>query len=486
MDGTVHAPDFDRAGLEWFNVPEPLTLAALRGRLVILDFWTFCCINCLHVIPSLKRIEERFPDEVTVIGVHSPKFTAERDPSNLAQAIARLGIRHPVIQDRHMVLWDEYAVRAWPTLVFIAPDGRIVGHVSGEPDPDQLFEGVADLLRAWRLDGSLKPSPLLLVVPETGAGRLRFPGKIKPLVGGGWAVADAGHHQIVILDDEGRETGRFGSGEPGHRDGTGLDVCFRDPQGLASGDGVIYVADTGNHALRRIERASGEVTTLAGLGRRGAPLRHGGHGALTALASPWDVERHENRLYIANAGTHQIVVFDTRDGSLAPLVGGGGEDIEDGPGLYAQLAQPSGLALDATNGVLYVADSETSAVRAVRLGERPEIVTLVGAGLFDFGHVDGPFAEARLQHPLGLAWTGNEVVVADSYNGALRRLDPQSGTVATLDGGDWRCLDSLCRPLSEPAGVAAAGPNRLLVADTNHHRIVEVRTDARTTRTWFA
>jgi thiol-disulfide isomerase/thioredoxin len=485
MTGIVRAPDFDQPGLAWFNVDAPLTLAALRGKLVILDFWTFCCINCMHILPTLRRVEEAFPEEVVVIGIHSPKFTAERAAANLAAAIARYGIVHPVIHDPELRLWREYAVRAWPTLIFVSPDGRITGQHSGEPDPERLIDAVGKTLAQWRAEGVLRPGVLALAPIEAPARRLSFPGKIKPASGAAkrWVLADSGHHQIVLLDDDGGEIARYGAGAAGFVDGTADTARFNGPQGLIADEGAIYVADTGNHALRRIDRSDGRVTTLAGTGSRGMALGEAAPALGTALASPWDLERDGDRLYFANAGTHQLGVLDLAAGTVARLAGSGAEAIVDGAAADAALAQPSGLALTPDRARLYFVDSETSALRVLVLDGTERVETLIGSGLFDFGHVNGGLAEARLQHPLGVAWWDGRIAVADSYNAALRSVDPAAGAVSDLDDG-FLCSDALCLPLAEPAGIAADGSRRLLVADTNNHRVVEYDAAARRSRTW--
>lgn len=485
----IHAPELDRPGLTWFNVAKPLSLADLAGKLVILDFWTFCCINCMHIIPTLRRVEETYPDEVVVIGVHSPKFAAERDPANVAKAIARYDIQHPVIHDPDHVLWREFGVRAWPTLTFISPDGYVIGQVSGEPDAEKLLEVVAKTIAEGKAEGLLKPSPLVLSLGQTEAadGRLRFPGKIKPVPAGGeirWALADSGHHQIVLLDGDGKERRRIGRGVTGFGDGDPSSASFNNPQGLIAGHDALFVADTGNHALRRIDLASGQVTTLAGIDCRGRPLGPPAPGRDAALASPWDLELAGSHLYFANAGTHQIGVFDLDAGTVARFAGSGAEAIVDGAAAEAALAQPSGLALSPDRRSLYVADSETSAVRVIDT-ESGATRTIMGKGLFDFGHVNGSVKTARLQHPLGIALLDqNRLVVADSYNNALRLIDLTARIVSDLDEG-FTCIDSLCIPFSEPAGVTADGSGRLLVADTNNHRIVAVDLVRRTTETWF-
>ncbi len=490
MYGLVRAPEIDRAGLTWFNVNEPLTLSALSGRLVILDFWTFCCINCLHVVPTLRRLEEAFPDELVVIGVHSPKFSAEREPANLGHAIARCDVRHPVIHDPEMVLWDEYCVRAWPTLVLIGPDGRILGDITGEPDAQRLISGVGAMLHAWREQGLLSsPSPLPLALAEAAGGSLRYPGKIKPLRARDgsklWALADSGHHQIVVFDDHGSEVRRFGSGEPGFIDSDAETAAFCNPQGLICHCGAIYVADTGNHAIRRIDLCQGETVTLAGTGERGRALHSAPAAACeTALASVWDLELAGDKVFFANAGTHQLGELNLEAMTVRSLAGTSGEDIVDGPAMDAQLAQPSGLALGFNRQTLYFADSETSAIRSLSLCASPHVETLVGSGLFDFGHANGCFGEARLQHPLGLVWCNGQIVVADSFNGRLRVLDLDRSEVRDLDEGGFDSEDDATLPAGEPAGVTADGPERLLVADTNNHRIVEIRPEQRTLRTW--
>lgn len=485
MFGITRAPDFDRPDLTWFNVERPLMLSDLKGRLVVLDFWTFCCINCFHVQPTLKKLEESFPGELVVIGIHSPKFDHERDPGVVAQAIARYDITHPVVHDPQMRLWQDYGVRAWPTLVFISPDGYVIGQLGGEPHPDLLLQGIGDMARQFFARGELKPRPFAVKPLSDPGGALRFPGKIKPCPSAEgdklWAVADSGHHQIVVLDDDGYEIQRYGNGEPGHRDG-GVEASFNAPEGLSCDQDFIYVADTRNHAIRRIDRATGETDTLAGLGYRGAVLRQPEPGSGAALASPWDLELQRGILYFANAGSHQIGAIDLDTGMVHPVAGTGGENIVDGAADDALLAQPSGLALAPEGENLYFVDSETSSVRSLCL-QSGRVDTLIGTGLFEFGHANGGLAQAQLQHPLGVTAVDGRIYVADSYNSTIRIIDLATETVSDLNG--LSCGDVVCRPAAEPAGITADGPHRLLLSDTNNHRIVEYRLDLGSFRTWF-
>lgn len=485
MNTPIRAPEIDLPGIEWFNTAGPLSLEELRGKLIILDFWTFCCINCIHILPILARLEEQFSDELAVVGVHSPKFEAERDSVNLRHAIARYEIKHPVAHDPAFQIWQHYAVKAWPTLVFIAPDGSLIGHAPGEPDPDKLTAMVGQFIAQAQAAGDLRQSPLPLKTEVPTSGRLCFPAKMKRLAGTEyWALADSGHHQIVVLDEDGAEVRRIGNGRKGLKDGSIEDAMFDSPQGLTCVEQVIYVADTYNHAIRRVDLMSGTVETIAGDGNRG-PVLDGASPALqTSLASPWDLAVENDDLYIANAGTHQIAVLDLRGGDLAPLAGTGQESILDGPALSAQLAQPSGLALDSAARVLYFADSETSSVRKLTLEEPRAVETIVGTGLFDFGDTNGPFAEARLQHPLGLDLVDGVLIVADSYNGKLRLLDLSAGNAKDFDGGRFTCTDAVCLPEAEPAGVTAAEDGRIFTVDTNNHRVLVYDMDSRAYRTW--
>lgn len=513
MFGLTRAPEFPLAGLRWLNTDHPLTLDELRGKIVILDFWTFCCINCMHVLPTLKRIEDAFADTVQVIGVHSPKFAAERDFDNVAAAVRRYDIAHPVVHDPAMKIWQSYAVRAWPTLTLISPDGYVIGQVSGEPDGDRLSAGLETMLKDFSERGEIRADILQGVGPSPAPAphQLLFPGKIKPLADppptfpqARWVVADSGHHQIVLFDDAGCELHRWGDGQQGRKDSHGAEdpASFNNPQGLCADPEGLWIADTGNHLLRHIDFATDRVTTIAGTGERGLPLPSDVPCAARsiALASPWDVEwcaatkDRPAQLWLANAGTHQLALFEpTSPVSLHAVVGSSGENLQDGSAENSLLAQPSGLAIDTERAMVWFADSETSAIRGVSMTAPHQVTTLIGQGLFDFGHVDGSFPDALLQHPLGLAVAAKtnpaeelepepDLIVADSYNAALRHLHMTRQTVTTESLG--HCLDAVCLPLGEPAGLWADGTGRILVSDTNNHRIVEVLADQNGYRTW--
>ncbi|MEO5366419.1 MAG: redoxin domain-containing protein [Magnetococcus sp. WYHC-3] len=468
MKPLIHAPELHHPDTHWLNTPQPWSLADLRGRLVILDFWTSCCINCIHVLATLKQVEQRFAQRVAVIGVHSPKFDAEKNAEHVAHAIARLDIAHPVIHDPDMRLWRRYAVRAWPTLVFIDPSGRLLGQASGEPDPQALLDYIAAALER---QGPTDLPPFPFSPPSAPEERFSFPAAVKPFPCGHqrprWLVADSGHHQLALIASDGAEVARFGSGRAGLVDGPASDACFCRPQGFVADCQQVWVADTGNHALRHLDLVTGMVTTLAGDGRRGAG------GPRPQLASPWDLELLERTLYIANAGTHQILSWDLDRPGLRLAAGSGREGLLDGPALEAELAQPSGLARDRAGQRLFFADCETSAIRVLHRGPSPHVETLAGTGLFDFGHVNGPLAQAQLQHPQALAlWDDTRLVVADTFNHRLRLLDLQA---RTLSDAPWPLAcwgGNVCRPLTGPAGVGVDDQGRMAVANTDQHQIL--------------
>lgn len=483
----IRAPEIDRPDVEWLNTDRPLSLATLRGRLVLLDFWTFCCVNCLHTIPVLRRLKQKFDEAMVVIGIHSPKFTHEHDIDQVRQALRRYDIRHPVVHDTNRRLWDEYAIRAWPTIVQISADGHVVGQYPGEPQ-----EAALEALIRQSLDESpAEQGGLQIVTTPAGEDRqpdsaFDFPGKIKRCPGEKptWVLADTGNHQVVQLDENGLEIRRFGSGCRGFEDGSAATASLNGPEGLGCSENGVYVADTRNHAIRHIDLASGDISTLAGTGERGMPLmNYWSSGEHLALASPWDIELVGERLYFANAGTHQIAELRLSNGGVRAAAGSGREGIHDGPAAHAQLAQPSGLSYDPMSQLLYFVDSETSSVRSLDLRHR-WVETLVGHGLFVFGDAGGLFSEARMQHPLGIAVCDGTLYVADTYNNAVKVLDPQRQQVGRLDDQQYVCTDALCIPLSEPAGLSCAPGRRLLVVDTNNHRIMEFDLANRRSVTW--
>ncbi|WP_424212884.1 NHL domain-containing thioredoxin family protein [Streptomyces sp. BI20] len=459
----VRAPELVGKG-GWLNTGgTELTLSDLRGRVVILDFWTFCCVNCLHVLDELRELEEKHRDTVVVIGVHSPKFVHEADHAAVVDAVERYGVAHPVLDDPELTTWKQYAVRAWPTLVVIDPEGYVVAQHAGEGHAHALERLVTELEEEHAAKGTLRRGDGPYVAPEPVAGDLRFPGKALVLPSGNLLVSDTTRHRLVEFAPDGETVvRRIGSGERGF----GPD-SFSEPQGLALlPDGSVIVADTVNHALRRFEPATGEVTTVAGTGRQWWQGSATSGPALEVdLSSPWDVAWWRGRVWIAMAGVHQLWTYDPETAAVALAAGTTNEGLVDGPADQAWFAQPSGLAADGEDR-LWLADSETSALRWIEPdGAGGHTVrTAVGTGLFDFGHRDGAAGQALFQHPLGVTvLPDRSVAVCDTYNHALRRYDPATGEVTTLAGD-----------LREPSDAVLVD-GELVVVESARHRLTRLR-----------
>ncbi|MCX5146563.1 redoxin domain-containing protein [Streptomyces sp. NBC_00320] len=460
----VRAPELIGKG-GWLNTGgKDLKLADFRGRTLILDFWTFCCINCLHVLDELRELEEKHRDTVVIIGVHSPKFVHEAEHAAVVDAVERYEVRHPVLDDPELATWKQYAVRAWPTLVVIDPEGYIVAQHAGEGHAHAIARLVEELEAEHEAKGTLRRGDGPYVAPEPVATDLRFPGKALVLPSGNLLVSDSTRHQLVELAADGESVvRRIGSGERGF----GPDA-FSEPQGLALlPDGSVVVADTVNHALRRFDPATGAVETVAGTGRQwwqGSPTS--GPALEVDLSSPWDVAWWQGKVWIAMAGVHQLWTWDPETGTVAVAAGTTSEGLHDGPALEAWLAQPSGLAAAADR--LWIADSENSALRYVEPGgegaDGYAVRTAVGTGLFDFGHRDGDAGQALLQHPLGVtALPDGSVAVCDTYNHALRRFDPATGQVSTL-----------ATDLREPSDAVLVGED-IVVVESARHRLTRLR-----------
>ncbi|MFF3954050.1 NHL domain-containing thioredoxin family protein [Streptomyces sp. NPDC001890] len=464
----VRAPELVGKG-GWLNTgDQQYTLADLRGRIVILDFWTFCCVNCLHVLDELRELEEKHRDTLVIIGVHSPKFVHEAEHQAVVDAVERYEVHHPVLDDPELATWKQYAVRAWPTLVVIDPEGYVVAQHAGEGHAHAIAKLVEELEAEHGAKGTLRRGDGPYVAPEPVATHLRFPGKALLLPDGGFLVSDTTRHRLVEIERDSETVRRHvGTGGRGFLDGGPEAARFSEPQGLAVlPDGRIAVADTVNHAIRALDLATGETTTLAGTGRQwwqGSPTS--GPAREVDLSSPWDVAWFADRLWIAMAGVHQLWTYDPATRTVQVAAGTTNEGLVDGPADEAWFAQPSGLAASADGERLWVADSETSALRYVeRDGDGFAVRTAVGTGLFDFGHRDGAAGQALLQHPLGVtALPDGSVAVCDTYNHALRRYDPANGEVTTL-----------ATDLREPSDAVLVDGD-LVVVESARHRLTRLR-----------
>ena len=473
----VRAPEL-KGGRGWLNTDKPLSLGALKGKIVLLDFWTYGCINCMHIIPHLKKLEQKYANQLVVIGVHSGKYENEKDTENIRRIILRYGLEHPVYNDADFAVWRAYKVDAWPTRVLIDPAGNIVGSLSGEGNYEQFDQVIASIAADFRKLGALNEQPLKLALERATVGDLplAFPGKVLADANGDRLfIADSSHNRIVVTKLDGTLVETIGTGERGSTDGPSDKASFSGPQGMALAGESLYIADTENHLIRRIDLKSGTVETIAGTGQQSFDQFKTGPARMMGLTSPWDLQLVGRTLYIAMAGPHQIWKLDLEKNEIATFAGSGSEGRRDGPLLEARFAQPSGISTD--GHTLYTADSEANVIRAIDPG-KGEVRTLVGANLFEFGDVDGHGDEVRLQHPLGVLSIGDKILIADTYNHKIKELDPQKRTVKTFLGtGKPGQKDGRSPSFYEPAGLSVAN-GKLYIADANNHaiRVVDLKT----------
>ena len=426
----VRAPEL--VGRGWLNTGgRSLSLADLRGRVVVLDFWTFCCVNCLHVLDELRPVEAQFPDALTIIGVHSPKFEHEAEADALAAAVERYAVHHPVLDDPELVTWKAYAARAWPTLVVLDPEGYVVASMSGEghgPGLASLVARSSSRSTGPRAPSSRATTPTSRRPPPTP--RFASPARRSPCRTARSSSATRPTTRSCTSRTTSRPSGPGGVAT----------VMLNEPQGvvLATPDvaerlGVdLLVADSVNHQVKGIRFSDGSVHVVAGTGSQLRERTGGGPALEQPLSTPWDLAWLGDRLLIAMAGTHQLWAWTPgntlEDGRVEVVGGTSNEGLVDGPATEAWFAQPSGLAASASGDRVWVADSETSALRSVTTTPEGDLVveTHVGTGLFDFGHRDGDAVDALLQHPLGVTeLPDGSVAVSDTYNGASAASTPR-------------------------------------------------------------
>lgn len=468
--GKVRAPELDGAR-GWLNTEKPLSIAGLKGKVVLLDFWTYGCINCIHIIPDLKKLEAKYGDSLVVIGVHSAKFTNEGDTDNIRNIVLRYGIEHPIANDSNYRIWNNYAVNAWPTQVVVDPAGYVIGHVAGEGNYDGLDELIGETIADFRKKGLLDEKPLKFALEraKVGAMPLAFPGKVlADAASDRLYIADSNHNRIVVTDLAGKLIDTIGNGQVGATNGDFSTASFNRPQGLALDGTKLYVADTENQLIRAIDLKAKTVATIAGTGRLSDFNGQPSPALKSGLRSPWDLALSGRDLYVAMAGSHQIWKLDLDSGVIGPFAGSRVEARIDGPLALAAFAQPSGIA---TNGKeLYVADSESNIIRKINFASK-RVATLAGGDLFEFGDEDGEGDDVRFQHPLGVVIYGNNLLIADTYNHKIRLLDPFDGKTTTFAGlGKPGQSDGKFGSFYEPGGLSIAG-KKLYVADTNNHAI---------------
>ncbi|MCH8108042.1 MAG: alkyl hydroperoxide reductase [Chloroflexi bacterium] len=426
----------------------------------------------MHIFPQLRKLEQKYANELAVVGIHSAKFPNEKGAQNLLNAVQRYELKHPVANDVDFQVWQEYACRAWPTLIFVDPQGKVIGKHEGEIDYETFDNLLGRMVAEFDAGGLLDHTAVHFLPEQEPESILAFPGKVlADGPGDRLFISDSNHNRILVTTLDGELKQVIGSGEAGMEDGPFASASLDHPQGMALAGDALYVADTENHAIRKVDLTEQMVWTVAGTGGQGQPQTGRGPGRSTGLNSPWDLVVHQGSLYIAMAGCHQLWSMNLSDGTVGPHAGSGQESLTDGPLSTATLAQPSGITTDGDR--LFFADSETSSVRSADLAPSGRVSTIVGLDLFVFGDVDGSDQQVRLQHPLGIAWFDGVLYLADTYNHKIKRVFPATRSVLTLLGiGEPGHQDGpgASSMFSEPSGLSIAN-GKLYIADTNNHAI---------------
>ncbi|MCX8214181.1 MAG: alkyl hydroperoxide reductase [SAR202 cluster bacterium] len=438
----------------------------------------------MHLFPQLRKLEEKYKDSLVVVGVHSAKYTTEKDTDNIRSAVLRYDIQHPVVNDADFKVWQTWGIRAWPTIMFIDPRGQVIGKHEGELPYEEFDRLIGDMTSEFSRVELLDPTPLpyQLEAAKEAARPLAYPGKIE-VDSGRLFISDSNHNRVLVTDLEGAVQDVIGSGEIGQSDGAFESALMWRPQGMEVDGDILFIADAENHLIRIADLSNRTLTTIAGTGEQSLIRHKGGDPLSIPLNSPYDLALHDGVLYSAQAGFHQIWAHDLRSNVIAPYAGTGRENIKDEAIAEAELAQTYGLQVH--DGTLYFADSETSSVRTAGTGQDARVHTLVGTGLFDFGDTDDVWNAAQLQHVQGVAIGDGVLYLADSYNHKIKRLNLSTGIVTTIAGSGERGHDD--GPVNdatfdEPAGVAFSD-DRIYVADTNNHliRVIDLEAEVVTT-----
>jgi len=460
-----------RTGLDWLNTEAPLTLADLKGKFVLLNFWTYSSVNCVNVFAELKALQKKYPRELVIVGIHSPKYPVQRYTDNVKEAVIRYSLDYPVVNDASLRIWRDYDIHAWPTVILIDPEGKIVHKQIGE----NIYPAVDKELRTRISHGGYfirtNPVSLRLERHKEPLTSLLFPGKVLATDDERLFIADSGHNRILITDGQGRIQDTIGSGAPGLQDGAFETTRFTDPQGMVRQGDSLYIADAGNHAIRRADLKARKVVTIAGTGRRSLSRFPEGAGTAVDLNYPTDLTWVGEQLYIAMTGAHQIWTLDLRDGNIKVYAGSGIENLLDGPLRKSAFAQPAGIV--PSENAVYVLDSEVSAIRRVGLFLGAQVETMAGKGLHTYGDEEGGPEQARLQHPLGLCRTPESLLIADTYNNKIRVFSLSDNTLTTLSGDARRGYRDgpFHRALFNGPGGVSYMNNRVFIADTNNHCI---------------
>ena len=459
----VPAPEFP-PGLEWLNTTGPLRMSQLLGRVSALAFVNAGSAWCTQTLVDLGHLRNRYPDRLNVVAINVPRFDHEREPRRAGKRLGRHRFQFPIAHDADWTLWQHCGIEAWPTVVLVDVEGRMRERFVGDGQLREIDAAVSRLL------GEATPRSLNAERIEMRRGGepmlpLRFPSGLA-LSGNYLYVADSGHHRVLECDLSGRVLRQFGSGGSGFIDGPMELAAFNRPQGLCIERDTLYIADTGNHAVRRVQLRGGDISTVVGAGRSGTP-KEGlvADPRMVALDQPRAVSLSAGNLYIATAGDNRVWRFDLGTPGIALVAGSGRLAVVDGKAETVSFAEPTSLA--SVQQAIYICDAAGSAIRLAN-ARTGQVSTVLGQDAWTHGNTDGARADARMQQPQAIALDPAAPVlwIADSGNDRLRSLRLGGGELTTVE---------LPQRLHAPGGLVVAD-GVVWIADTDAHAVLRYDT----------
>lgn len=470
----------------WFNVVHPLTLEELQERVILVYFWSGSCINCYESLPKIKELQNEFGSKLVIIGVHSPMFMGEGDYLAVKKAVLRHDITYPVINDQNSRIMNNFALKEWPSFLVINPYGMVSKKFSGKNEVEKVGEYVSKQITKYKFQISRNALPILLEKNNLIGNVLSYPTKLAyannfnhktrqiPAI----FIANTGQNSINITTITGESLLKIGSGKIGMADGSFDVATFNAPQGLLYADNKLYVADTGNNAIRLINFKENKVQTIVGNGARGGIIEEGDNDAKAiSLSSPTDIEffPDENNLVISNSGTNQILLYNINEQDISIFAGSGVQGSDDGKYPNNSLAQTADMAVYGDK--LYFVDSASSSLRFA--SEDGEVKTLAKAievlkqnNSANFNSSDNK-KYSILQSPKGLVVDDTGVYISDSLNNRLKKYDFSTSQIRDLVGSIRGEELGNKTNFDEPSGIISV-LDRFYVADTNNNRIVMV------------
>lgn len=431
LDGKMPAPLFPEHS-QWFNVTRPLTLRDLRGKVVLLVFWTDGCALSLGSLPKLKLLQSRYGNRLAIIGVHAPRYPVEHDLEQLQQTLREYAIDFPVITDHDYSISRAYGSNTWPGYALINPVGRFIGIRKGAAPLDYLSDLINLTLDRYDKKGIVddKPLPIAKLATPNDKEPLLFPQALLAHQDRLY-IADTGHHRILITDLNGKILDQIGSGVFGWQDGNYHSATMTYPVSIAKGEDkhTLYVAERYTNVVRRIDLKRRTISRVAGTNEIVATATDAGSAIKSRLNFPQGLYFLNGKLYIAMAGSRQIWQYDPKTGMLSHTAGNGQIGTRDGSFAESSFVQPHGLTSDGK--LLFVIDSEGNSLRVLDFNKR-RVIKLTGGDYTHFGDHTGPAPLTLFSRPTASLYLNKKLLVADTYNHSIKVIDLKRGKSSPL------------------------------------------------------